>query len=125
MARPRKRRRVCALPEINQFGPLDLPSNQDIIYMTVDEYESIRLIDLEGFNQTEAADQMKIARSTVQATYVDARQKLADALVNGKVLKIQGGDYRLCDGSRSGCGRGCRRRRHENGGCYENRFSSE
>ena len=115
MARPRKRRRVCSLPENSRFGPLGSPLGAEPINMTVDEYETIRLIDLEGFNQEECAKQMNIARSTVQGIYVDARKKLAEALVNGKVLHIEGGDYRLCDGLGEGCGRGCRRRRGRRG----------
>jgi len=77
--------------------------------MTVDEYETIRLIDLEGFTQQECADQMNIARTTVQGIYTGARRKLAESLVNGKVLFIEGGEYRLCDLMGNGCGRGCRR----------------
>ncbi|HOM43159.1 MAG TPA: DUF134 domain-containing protein, partial [Bacillota bacterium] len=51
--------------------------------------------------------------TTVQGIYNDARKKLAESLVNGKVLWIEGGEYRLCDGRGSGCGGGgCRRRRH-------------
>ncbi|MGI6090105.1 MAG: DUF134 domain-containing protein [Saccharofermentanales bacterium] len=116
MARPMKWRKVCSLPDSNRFGPLDSTvDNQNLIQMTVDEYEAIRLIDLEGFTQEECAKQMNIARSTVQGIYVGARKKLADSLVNGKVLLIGGGEYRLCDGSENSCGRGCRRHRHRHG----------
>ncbi|HHX18905.1 MAG TPA: DUF134 domain-containing protein [Clostridiaceae bacterium] len=117
MARPRKRRRVCGLPEINRFGPLDLPevAGENVV-MTVDEYETIRLIDLEGFTQEECAEQMNVARSTIQSIYVEARKKLAEALVNGKVLSIEGGTYLLCDGSGNGCGRGCRYRQGQGRG---------
>jgi len=81
--------------------------------MTVDEYETIRLIDLEGLTQEECANQMNIARSTVQGIYNQARRKLAESLVDGKVLNIKGGDYRLCDGQANFCGgEGCRRHRH-------------
>lgn len=87
--------------------------------MTVEEYETIRLIDLEGLTQEECADQMNIARTTVQGIYTEARKKIAESLVGGKVLKIEGGDYRLCDGSGPYCGRGgCRRHRHA-GGFFE------
>ena len=56
MPRPMKRRKVCCLPESNKFGPLDLTlGDQDFVNMTVDEYETIRLIDLKGFNQEECA----------------------------------------------------------------------
>ena len=77
--------------------------------MTVDEYETIRLIDLEGFTQEECAKQMNIARSTVQGIYIEARKKLAESLVNGKVLLIEGGEYRLCEDDGPVCGPGCHR----------------
>lgn len=114
MPRPKKWRRVCCLPENNRFGPLDLPSGTSAaIQMTVDEYETIRLIDLEGLTQEECAGKMDIARTTVQWIYTDARRKIAESLVNGKTLQIGGGEYRLCDGQGNGCGGvGCRRHRH-------------
>ena len=115
MARPIKWRKVCSLPESNRFGPLDLTADaKSYVTMTVDEYETIRLIDLEGFTQEECATQMNVARSTVQGIYIEARRKLAESLVNGKVLYIEGGEYRLCDGlgNGNGCGRGCHRHRH-------------
>ncbi len=112
MPRPRKWRKVCCLPESNRFGPLNQPADSDnYVVMTVDEYESIRLIDLEGLTQEECAVQMNIARTTVQAMYNSARNKLAQSLVNGKVLWIEGGEYRLCDGGGEYCG-GSRCRRH-------------
>lgn len=107
-----KWRRVCSLPERNRFGPLGSGVNIDNrVIMSVDEYETIRLIDSEGFTQEECAKQMNIARSTVQGIYMQARKKLADSLVNGKVLLIEGGEFKLCDGQGNGCGRGCRSRR--------------
>ncbi len=111
MSRPIKWRKVCCLPESSRFGPLDLPINSDLIVkMTVDEYETVRLIDLEGLNQEECAKQMGIARTTVQGIYFEARKKLADSLVNGKILFIEGGEYRLCDGHGKMCGGGrCRK----------------
>ena len=93
MPRPRKWRKVCCLPESNRFGPLGSPADQaNYVVMTVDEYETIRLIDLEGFTQEECANQMNIARTTVQGIYNDARKKLAESLVNGKVLWIEGAE---------------------------------
>ncbi len=114
MPRPIKWRKVCCLPQSNKFGPLDLNcENENHVNMTVDEYETIRLIDLEGFTQEECAKQMNIARSTVQGIYIEARKKLAQSLVNGKVLSIEGGEYRICDGRGNGCGKGCRRHSHQ------------
>jgi len=124
MPRPIKRRNVCSLPESNRFGPLGLTSSSEpSVIMTVDEFEAIRLIDLEGFTQEESAEQMNIARTTVQAIYSEARRKLAESLIEAKVLLIEGGEYRLCDGSGNGCGRGCRARRRGKGKNSEaNRF---
>jgi len=104
MPRPRKWRRVCCLPESNLFGPINASLDKvNIIVMPLDEYETIRLIDLQGFTQEECADQMHIARTTVQRIYNDARNKLAESLVNGKVLRIEGGDYELCEGLEKTC----------------------
>lgn len=113
MARPMKKRNICALPKLNRFGPLGLAKGQrDYLVMTLDEYESIRLIDHEAMTQAECAQQMNIARTTVQGIYVAARKKIADSLVNGKTLVIKGGKYQLCDGQGPACGRGaCRHQR--------------
>lgn len=121
MPRPRKWRKVCCLPARNRFGPLNghndsLAEQNCIVTMTVDEYETIRLIDLQGFTQEECANQMHIARTTIQRIYNDARKKLAELIVNGKLLRIEGGDYRLCDGLEKVCG--C-------GGCRKHRFSGK
>lgn len=97
MPRPRKCRKVCCMPELNSFGPLNITNiNAEIILMAVDEYETIRLIDLEEMTQEECAKKMDVARTTIQRIYNDARKKLAKSLVEGKILKIQGGDYKLC-----------------------------
>jgi predicted DNA-binding protein (UPF0251 family) len=95
MPRPRKCRRICRMPEITNFGPQSGNKLEPII-MAVDEYESIRLIDLEGLTQEETAERMNVARTTVQSIYNCARKKLAQCLVNGNPLLIQGGDIELC-----------------------------
>lgn len=112
MPRPRKWWKVCGMPENTSFGPLDSKSRQNCrIEMTVDEYETIRLIDYEGLNQEECAARMHVARTTVQGIYVEARRKLAQSLVEGRWLWIEGGDFKLCDGHGGSCGGGgCRRR---------------
>lgn len=113
MSRPVKWKKVCCLPETDLFGPLNAKNTEDgIITMSVEEYETIRLIDLEGLLQEECAESMHVARTTVQKIYNDARKKLADALVNGNVLKIEGGNYKLCEEGQEnyGCSR-CRKRR--------------
>lgn len=114
MPRPRKCRKVCSLPKINEFAPSFKEENiSDIVTMTVDEYETIRLIDYQNFSQEECSEYMKIARTTVQQIYNNARKKMAKAIVEGHTLKIEGGDYSLCDGQESYCGcGGCRK--HKN-----------
>ena len=62
-----------------------------------------RLIDKEGFSQEQFGEQMNIARTTVQQIYAAARKKLADVLVDGLPLRIEGGDYRLCNGNADKC----------------------
>ena len=110
LPRPIKGRKVCSLPEKNRFGPIGAVSEEKTnVQMTVDEYETIRLIDLEGFTQAECAVQMNVARTTVQGIYIEARKKLAECLVNGKILSIEGGEYKLCTGINVSCGKGCNR----------------
>jgi predicted DNA-binding protein (UPF0251 family) len=88
MPRPRKWRHVCCLPNNAEFGPVGERGEGSGVVMTVDEYETIRLIDLMGFTQEECAAQMNVARTTVQGIYNEARRKIADALVNAKALVI-------------------------------------
>lgn len=105
MARPRKGRNVCHLPENNRFGPLGVGAGKksENILMTVEQYETIRLIDLEGLTQEECAKQMDIARTSVQRIYSQARKNLSKMLVNGDLIKIEGGNYVLCKDSSGKC----------------------
>ena len=112
MPRPCKRRRICAEPRYEGFGPRGF-EGADVVVMALDEYEAIRLIDLEGLTQEECARQMEVARTTVQAIYTAAREKLARCLVQGCELRIGGGEYRMCDGQNHHC----HRHRHCGGGC--------
>ena len=107
MPMPTKCRRICAVPKLDEFGPLHLQKEQEPVVLSVDEYEVIRLIDSLEMNQEECAAQMEVARTTVQAIYTSARRKIADALVNGRLLKIVGGNYRVCPNQRECCRRRC------------------
>ena len=98
MARPQKCRRVCCMPHTVEFAPVNTLQLKSPIKLTVDEFETIRLIDREGLSQEECGIQMEVARTTVQQIYTAARKKIADALVEGLPLRIEGGQYRLCDG---------------------------
>ncbi len=112
MPRPRKWRRVCCPPIVNVFGPAERQPLGDDVVMSVEEYETIRLLDLEGLTQEEAAERMNVARTTVQRMYADARQKMALALFEASMLRIEGGNhefYREGEFGR-GCGRCARQR---------------
>lgn len=123
MPRPRKCRKVCQMPTTKEFQPIgDIPCKASVI-LTVDEYEAIRLIDKQGFSQEECSNYMQVARTTVQLIYNSARKKLADALVDGLSLRIEGGDYQLCDGNEDYCGcGGCRRHRR---GCAQRNIKED
>ncbi len=97
MARPQKCRRICNVPQTDSFRP-EKHRGEIPIIMTVDEYEVIRLVDLEEKTHEQCALQMDISRSTVQEIYENARRKLAACIVYGRKLVIAGGNYRVCDG---------------------------
>lgn len=102
MPRPRKCRKVCHLPPKCEFIPLG-ETAEDCITLTVDEYECIRLVDKQGFSQEACAEFMQVSRATAQLICNTARHKIASALVDGKRIRIEGGDYRLCDGNEQVC----------------------
>ena len=103
MPRPRKCRQVCHFPQTLAFMPMGSGAERSSVVLSVDEYEAIRLIDKEGFSQEQCSKYMKVARTTVQQIYTNARKKLADALVDGLPIRIEGGDYQLCNGTSSSC----------------------
>lgn len=109
MPRPFKPRRVSEMPRYTYFKPTGIPMPLlDEIVLTVDEVEAIRLKDLEGLEQHDCAARMNIAQSTLQRILVSARQKISQAIIEGKALRIHGGTYSI--ENEQGCPR-CRRRR--------------
>lgn len=109
MARPRRCRRVCTEPDYLSFAPDGIPCGESVT-LAVEEYEVLRLIDLEKMTHEQCAKQMDISRTTVTEIYESAREKVADCIVNGKTMHISGGSYRLCDGSAVHfCRKRCRR----------------
>lgn len=107
MPRPQRRRRICSEPEYVSFVPQGCaPAGETVL--SLDEFEAIRLVDFEGRTHEQCAAQMDISRTTATEIYESARRKLADVLVNGRRLLIEGGSYRLCDGKAVHCcGRKC------------------
>jgi len=108
MPRPRLCRRVMGEPGFTYFKPAGVKmAKLDDSVLTVDEYEAIRLKDLEGLEQEEAAKKMNISQPTFHRLLSSARKKITDAIVNGKAIKIEGGDYKMV--SPRGLGRGAGR----------------
>ncbi|MFI5359559.1 MAG: DUF134 domain-containing protein [Halanaerobiales bacterium] len=96
MARPTKERRVEFIPEFDYFKPVGKPLHElEEICLTIEEVEALRLKDLEGLTQEEAAEKMDVSRPTFQRILTMGRKKLTSALINGYAIKFQGGNYRL------------------------------
>lgn len=114
MARLRKCRRVCCMPAILRFTP-DC-QQAEYLALSVDEIESLRLCDLEGLEQDEAAAAMEVSRGTFQRILYSAHKKTAEALCEGKGITIGGGDYELAEHGCSGAARcsRCRFRLQDN-----------
>lgn len=96
MPRPLKCRRVAFLPSVTYFKPAGIPLRAlDEIKLSIEEAEAIRLKDLEGLEQEEGAQKMNISRPTFQRVLASGRHKIADALLNGKAIKIEGGSFEM------------------------------
>jgi len=94
--RRRRCRRVGFQPAFTSFGPAaPVPVESDEMILTVEEFEAVRLKDLEGLDQTECARMMEISQPTFHRLVISARRKIADALTHGKTIKIEGGHYRF------------------------------
>lgn len=102
MPRPQRSRRICCEPEYSIFVP-DGISCGDEISLSCDEYEVIRLVDFKKLTHCQCAKQMGISRTTVTEIYESARYKISDCIINGKTMKIIGGNYCICDGNNLEC----------------------
>lgn len=95
---PRKRKRcwVEYLPPATYYKPAGVPMFElKEVKLSVEELEAVRLKDLEGLDQEQCAERMGVARTTFQRVLYAARSKIADALVNGKALRVEGGEYEM------------------------------
>jgi len=107
LARPVKPKLVGEAPRTDYFKPRGIPFNQlEEVALTIEELEALRLVDLEGMYQEDAAREMGVSRQTIQRMITGARAKVIEALVAGKALRIEGGNYILReDFGRYRCGR--------------------
>ena len=96
MPRPVKWRRVYSVPGVTYFKPAGIPLRVlNEVCLTVEEAEAIRLKDTEGLQQEQGAERMNISRPTFQRVLGAARKKIADALLNGKAIRIEGGSFEM------------------------------
>jgi predicted DNA-binding protein (UPF0251 family) len=96
MPRPQKCRRVDFVPEVSHFKPAGIPFRDlEEVLLPVEEAEALRLRDLEGLEQEECAQRMSVSRPTFHRILGSARRKVADALLNGKAIRIEGGNYEM------------------------------
>ncbi len=106
MPRPRRRRRIRYQPGTTHFKPAGIRLAQmNEVVLTMGEFEAVRLKDFENIDQTQAAKKMNISQPTFARLIDTARKKIADAIVNGKAIKIQGGNYQMVQ-PRRGAGKG-------------------
>jgi predicted DNA-binding protein (UPF0251 family)/phage FluMu protein Com len=93
------------MPQSDYFKPRGIPlSALEEVVLTVDEFEAVRLADLEGLYQEQAAEKMKVSRPTFGRIIESAHKKVADALVQGKALKIEGGEFEMASMRKFRCG---------------------
>lgn len=101
MVRPKKNRIVGFNPQVSYFKPRGIPMIElDEIVLTIDEREAIRLADLMGLSYEEAGQKMGVSRATFGRIVQNARKVLADAMINGKCIRVEGGNYTFAENIR-------------------------
>lgn len=93
--RPKKVRYIQKMPQTIQFSPRGKPGRPDEVVLSLDQFEALKLTDYQGFSQTQGAVAMKISRPSFGRILRDARKKVADGLVNGKIIKFRMGDIQI------------------------------
>ena len=107
MVRPRRARRISFQPNVTYFKPAGVSiAHLKETMLSFDELEVIRLVDSESLDQTEAAKKMKISQSTLSRLLKEGRKKLADAIIQGNSIKIQGGNFKMVQPRGRGLGMG-------------------
>jgi predicted DNA-binding protein (UPF0251 family) len=93
--RPKKLRIIKNEPQIRQFSPRGRPGRPDEIELKIEEFEALRMADFIGLSQRESAKNMQISQQTFSRVLNHGRRSLAEALIMGKIIRIQGGNYSL------------------------------
>jgi uncharacterized protein len=107
MVRPRRVRRISFQPDVTYFKPAGVPMvHLKEVSLSFDELEAIRLIDSEGLDQISSAKKMNISQSTLSRLLKEGRKKLADAIISGNALRIQGGNFKMAMPRKRGLGMG-------------------
>ena len=109
MVRPRKDRIVKFNPAVSYFKPRGIPMfDLEEVALTIDEREAVRLADLLDLSHEEAGQRMGVSRATFGRIIKKARKTIADAMINGKAINVEGGNYKIVSGERifecQGCG---------------------
>jgi predicted DNA-binding protein (UPF0251 family) len=91
--RPKKKKIVQEEPRIDHFSPRGRPGRPDESIVAMEEYEAIRLHDYLGMQQKQAAEMMGISQQSFSRIVRDARRKVSDAIVNAKIIRIEGGHF--------------------------------
>ena len=98
MGRIPRWRRVASIPQVTYFKPAGIPANIiEEMRLSVEEAEALRLRDLQELVQEECARKMNVSRPTFHRVLASARKKLADALLNGKAIRIEGGNFEMAE----------------------------
>jgi uncharacterized protein len=109
MSRPRFCRHIAGMPDKNYFKPKGIPSSLlEEVVLTLDEFETVRLADFEGLYQEQAALKMGISRQTFGRINQSAHKKIADVLIHGKALKIEGGEISFTEANQLKCQKCCK-----------------
>ena len=96
MSRPKKCRYIQIEPKINYFKPRGIPMVcLEEISLSIEEFEALRLHDVKNLKEADACKKMRISRTTFHRVLVSAQKKVSNALVYGKAIKIEGGDYKI------------------------------
>ena len=93
--RPKKTRYIKGEPKIAQFSPRGRPGRPDEVELTIDQYEAIRLADFRNMSHKQAGKMMGISRQTFERILKEARKRLAEGVIVGKIIRFQGGCFKV------------------------------